>query len=297
MALKREKEAMRQKILMLETLVHHLRNTPEEIAHDTFQKLRATSDIHCILPTLNPILQNKLLADCTTPYGFLPSVYSFHDLELEAQHPNAYPQLDSFSTLLQPPKRAVHSTKRQRLMKEAITDTEDSGSSRSSSSIAFLTSVPGSNFLMSRPESNGATVLYPQDIPRLVGGSFDSALEKIDILLWTSVPVTNSYAAGAISLYLATDHPLLGVFDAELFVDDLIAGTLGFCSPFLVSSLLAFASVSMSVLYYLFVLMVFSKVIHLEIQLLCLAVTISRLRQKVVGRLKTYPIPQKQLLA
>jgi hypothetical protein len=272
MALKRENETLRQNILMLETLVHHLRNTPEEIARDTLQTLRATSDMRRILPTLNPILQKKLITGCTTPYGFLPSVYSFHDIEIENEHPNAYPQLNSSLRILNSENQVARSTKRQRLMKETTAESEDSDSSFSGSSVPFLTPVSGFGFSSSRPDSKGLAIVCPEDIPRLFDGCFDSVLQKMDIMLWTSVPITNQFFADVISLYLATDHPLLGVFDAELFVGDLIGGTLNFCSPFLVNSLLAFASVSMCVLCYVIKLIVLSKDIHLEIQLRCLKV-------------------------
>jgi hypothetical protein len=45
----------------------------------------------------------------------------------------------------------------------------------------------------------------------------------LDITFWTTVPVTSETAAKAISLYLETDHPLLGTFDPDLFVADLIS--------------------------------------------------------------------------
>lgn len=47
-----------------------------------------------------------------------------------------------------------------------------------------------------------------------------------------------------ISLYLETDHPILGWFDAELFITALCSGFSNFCSPFLVSALLYWACVS-----------------------------------------------------
>jgi hypothetical protein len=63
------------------------------------------------------------------------------------------------------------------------------------------------------------------------------------IRYWTTVDVTDDFAASAISLYLENDHPTLGLFDAQLFVGDLIKRKHQYCSPFLVTCLLAFASV------------------------------------------------------
>ncbi|KAH8893966.1 hypothetical protein GQ53DRAFT_644312 [Thozetella sp. PMI_491] len=69
----------------------------------------------------------------------------------------------------------------------------------------------------------------------------DERLLLIDMTQWTTVAVTNAFAARAISLYLETDHPLLGLFDADLFLEDLVNGKLNFCSPLLVNALLCWA--------------------------------------------------------
>ncbi|KXJ87785.1 hypothetical protein Micbo1qcDRAFT_124133, partial [Microdochium bolleyi] len=55
---------------------------------------------------------------------------------------------------------------------------------------------------------------------------------------WTNVDAANDFAARAISLYLETDHPLLGLFDADLFITDLVEHRTRYCSPFLVNALL-----------------------------------------------------------
>jgi hypothetical protein len=55
---------------------------------------------------------------------------------------------------------------------------------------------------------------------------------------WSSVPISDDIAAKIISLYLETDHPLLGTFDPDLFVDDLVNCRLRYCSPLLVSALM-----------------------------------------------------------
>jgi hypothetical protein len=43
--------------------------------------------------------------------------------------------------------------------------------------------------------------------------------------------------------YLETDHPILGLFDADLFLDDLSTYSYIFCSEFLVNSLLFWSCV------------------------------------------------------
>lgn len=69
-------------------------------------------------------------------------------------------------------------------------------------------------------------------------------LSNLQIGNWTTVPVTNDFAAKALLLYLQTDHHVLGLFDAELFVHDLLNLRQEFCSTLLVNSLLFWACVS-----------------------------------------------------
>ena len=72
----------------------------------------------------------------------------------------------------------------------------------------------------------------------------DSRLRKLNIRNWTNVDIDNDLAAKCISLYLETDHPLLGHFDAELFVSHLILEqSSDYCTPLLVNSLLYWACV------------------------------------------------------
>ncbi|EXU95357.1 Zn(2)-Cys(6) zinc finger domain protein [Metarhizium robertsii] len=70
----------------------------------------------------------------------------------------------------------------------------------------------------------------------------DSRLRKLNIRHWTNVDIDDDLAAKCISLYLETDHPLLGHFDAELFVSHLILEqSSDYCTPLLVNSLLYWA--------------------------------------------------------
>jgi hypothetical protein len=78
-----------------------------------------------------------------------------------------------------------------------------------------------------------------KDIPALC----DPRLEHLRISYWTSVPIGNTLASQAISLYLETDHPLLGLFEPSLFISDLVDQQDNFCSPVLVNALLYWACV------------------------------------------------------
>lgn len=77
----------------------------------------------------------------------------------------------------------------------------------------------------------------------------DPRLKGLDIAFWTAVPVTNVFAAAAISSYLRSDHQIWELFDAKTFLSDLVAQESNFCSAFLVNCLLAFASVCYFFIY------------------------------------------------
>lgn len=71
----------------------------------------------------------------------------------------------------------------------------------------------------------------------------DQRLKHISILSWTRIPISNDLAARLISFYLTVDHPILGLFDADLFLGDLVAHKTEFCCPLLLSAVLCFACV------------------------------------------------------
>lgn len=92
----------------------------------------------------------------------------------------------------------------------------------------------------------------------------DELLNGLQIDYWTKVPVDNSFAASAISMYLKNDHPVFGFFDADLVLEGLVGNNLEFCSSFLVNSLLFLACVrSPSYILARFSLIMFSAVVRL----------------------------------
>ncbi|CAO2658120.1 Nn.00g073800.m01.CDS01 [Neocucurbitaria sp. VM-36] len=69
----------------------------------------------------------------------------------------------------------------------------------------------------------------------------DPQLERLKVGYWTRVSISDELAASALSHYLEVDHPILGLFDADLFVHDLVNERLEFCSSFLFSAVMAIA--------------------------------------------------------
>jgi hypothetical protein len=253
MALKREIETLKRSMTNLEMLISHLRNSPENIANDALQKLRTSSDIDSVLPIISPKVQNAHLSEQTTALAYLPPFYSHQELELIVQHPKAYPTLDPTKDQILSRGSGIHPAKRTKLsglhkLGNEISYSSQSLSSNSSPDVLDTSFAKISDIPNIKPITFGGYIEVPYTVPnirpQLTKGWFDAQLSHVNIALWTRVPVSNQFAAGAISLYLDTDHSFLGLFNAEWFVGALVGGTLDFCSPFLVSSLLAFACVS-----------------------------------------------------
>ncbi|KAF5681572.1 NirA-like nitrate assimilation regulatory protein [Fusarium denticulatum] len=66
-------------------------------------------------------------------------------------------------------------------------------------------------------------------------------LNQVNISLWTTLPIPNEVAVQVIALYLNNDYPVLPLFDADLFLRDLVHNQPYFCSSFLITALLAWA--------------------------------------------------------
>ncbi|KAI1747898.1 hypothetical protein F4782DRAFT_543213 [Xylaria castorea] len=67
---------------------------------------------------------------------------------------------------------------------------------------------------------------------------YDERLKYLQVDFWTSIRVSNDFAARVISLYMRTDHPLLGLFNSSLFITDLVNNQTDYCSRFLFHALM-----------------------------------------------------------
>ncbi|KAF2633415.1 hypothetical protein BU25DRAFT_444170 [Macroventuria anomochaeta] len=206
--LKRENIALREKLVAFQDIFEHLQGRTQHVAHDTVQRLGAGTDPSDVLKTLRGELPHAILSEQNTARAILPAVYSDGELELLVRHPKAYCTVD-----LPVVAQGTVST-------------------------LFL-GGESSHAHISQPEDVKSTD-KPSNHPEYC----DSRLEELNIDFWTSVPVTNDRAASAISLYLETHHPIWSFFDASQFIIDLVecrVGSESTSSPFMVSSLLAFA--------------------------------------------------------
>ncbi|KAI9698282.1 MAG: hypothetical protein M1820_007552 [Bogoriella megaspora] len=244
--LKRENDALRQRYADLEELVANLRSAREDIAQMILQRLRTSTDLASVMKSIRRDLVIDRNSNIETSR---PAMLSIH----------SRPQPDSM--IQNPPSAAfTNSLQNEKIFKQQPSASSDSSSSAlqlysapqfmgSVSEIKAITSSSKGKEIAEAAERNNGDVNIssfardthsgPSKFPRYI----DPRLDALNIAFWTAVPVTDQYAAGAISSYLETEHAVLGLFDTELFIRDLVDCKIDYCSPFLVSSLLAFASV------------------------------------------------------
>ncbi|KAH6871684.1 hypothetical protein B0T10DRAFT_417034, partial [Thelonectria olida] len=188
-----------------------LKSGPESQALDILQILRCHNDLETALS----IVQARRGPGRLTSGQEWTPISTRHlrlEYELMARNPVSFPPLQPFEASIL--NRAVLGTGRI-----STTDSEDISSSSNS-------------------EPNPFPAQHPTRHPISTLRSCDERLEDLDMSFWTSVRFPNDIAAKIISLYLETDHPLLGTFDPDLFVDDLVNCRLGHCSRLLINAIM-----------------------------------------------------------
>ncbi|KAK8024103.1 hypothetical protein PG993_012169 [Apiospora rasikravindrae] len=216
-------------------LLELLKWLPEHRAVDVLRVLRA-NDGDCAA-ALSVIKSGpggtRRPSDYNVPLGEIPA-QSPLEIELMARHTIAYPMLQPISiAALQESNllRSVRSHRPTELSFQRPIDTRDP-------------LVTGELFNI---DADSAVKLYrlhgaKEDSLPISRDYCDDRLSGLDITAWTTVQVSNELAARIISLYLKTDHPMLGTFDPDLFVSDLITQQRRFCSSLLVNALLYWGS-------------------------------------------------------
>ncbi|KAM0342552.1 hypothetical protein ACHAPU_009404 [Fusarium lateritium] len=206
-----------------------LRTAPEDSVATVLQDLRSRGSVVEFLQSvasgstatsllLNPIATSRaeVLADSKV------------ELDLNMRYPGAFPPLETLE----------------------ITDVDLSllAVQRGPEPTAQQTTFSVSPYSQTDPSSRTSgtpttseSVSTPSDATGDAGYPVDPRLEFLRIWRWTSVPVPDLLAAQAISFYLVNEHPVLAFFDADLLIRDVVSGGRRFCSPLLVSALLAWS--------------------------------------------------------
>lgn len=210
------------------------------------RRLKTTRNVRQLLSSIrNPNPLNHQPSGHVSARGLLPSTLFSVEYELTMMHNLAYPILEP----IQLPNITLESldTSSLPMMLESMTymalNTADSSSSHPEESKTIAQSIFSANPPI-RSSENLLKGFSPVAGPAPPSQLCDVRLNRLNIGFWTNAPISNEFAAGAISTYLETDHALLGFFDADLFLSDLIEQRFSHCSPFLVSSLLYLACVS-----------------------------------------------------
>lgn len=162
----------------------------------------------------------------------MPQIHSETELRLMVQHPIAYPALNlSYDSIM---------AKSTLIASPDVLAAAQGLSSMAQSSVAGPHEA--ATTLDTQHSKSNPDAKQSDDSVKPVPRYFDVLAAHLRIDYWTSVSVTDRYAAGAISMYLDTEHLMLRLFDAETFLNALIHKESDYCSAFLVNSLLALAS-------------------------------------------------------
>ncbi|KAK6076276.1 zinc finger protein, partial [Seiridium cupressi] len=213
-----------------------LKSETESTAIDILRLLRSNHDPSTVLALIrskSEANQQHLAGDLDL--GTSMPQNSLMEAELVVKNPTLYPVMHSLS---------ISSLVQSQLFRSAHlvpTEPRDQQSPAGSSNTpgadhAQELDTPGYDF-----DSAIRRFRHPKSQVNLVRDRTtlcDERLSDLDISFWTTVPIPNRLAAKVISLYLVTDHPLLGTFEPGQFVADLVNHRLTSCSHFLVNTLL-----------------------------------------------------------
>ncbi|KIL91963.1 nitrogen assimilation transcription factor nit-4 [Fusarium avenaceum] len=189
-------------------LFEMMKTRSESQAIDILRVLRCHSDLDTAMAIIQPRIAQRIIGQEQTPRH---TRYLGLESELMARHSLAFPAL-------QPAESSI--------LKKIF-------------NAGRASSVDSDNDTPMPSESPNPFPAY--NITRSPGpelSSCDERLEELNIEFWSSVPIPSDLAAKIISLYLETDHPLLGSFDPTLFVEDLVRCRTRYCSKLLVNALM-----------------------------------------------------------
>jgi hypothetical protein len=205
------------------------------------RRLRSTPNASVVLSSLRGSAHTTTrLSELKALRGTISPMEFETETELSVLHQSVYPalmQLDlsaiNIDSLLRPSCFMSPASMAQGMTTQIET---------SLSSIPSIAVLPPSPLRGARPRHQS-----PIAGPALDRHYCDSRLNHLEIDYWTCVPISNEFAACILSHYLETDHPIYACIDADLFLSALVDQTLEHCSPFLVSALMSFACVRISV--------------------------------------------------
>jgi hypothetical protein len=247
-AIEDELTELQNRLKQHEDILQHLLTVPENEALATIRRLKATPDVAAVLSSIKRSPVSRRPSDIQAARAQLQPTHSQIEFELMVCHSNAFKQtmpmhmttIDLGDIFLRP----------RTLTPEKLATNSLINSDKASwpETTEVFDDVEPLLVVADVPSPLRGT---PDKRPALLSGPLrarvycDSRLESLDIRYWTKVPISDEFAATLISVYLENEHPIIGAFDPETFLDDIVAQRAEFCSPYLVSSVLCLACVSM----------------------------------------------------
>ncbi|KAH6683726.1 hypothetical protein F5X68DRAFT_171961 [Plectosphaerella plurivora] len=212
-----------------------LKSASEGQALDILRLLRVNGDPEAVMSMINA--RNDSVDATISPSPYLNPFADFN-FEVMSRNPVSYPSWQppdsaawESSSLLHPfPLQRTRSFDQRTLFAnqtrhfDPLLKSPDVVSSTSSSREASAGMVPGSR--LHSPSTPPSPTLC------------DPRLESLNVSFWTPVDISSELAGRMISLYLETDHPLLGTFDPDLFVSDLVQKGNRFCNRLLFAAVM-----------------------------------------------------------
>ncbi|KAF6814780.1 zinc finger protein [Colletotrichum plurivorum] len=219
-----------------------LRSAPEAQAYQMLRLLRANGDFESVLSVVKGGMDVMARPSDRDTARVLRPATSTLEFELMVSNPTAYPALRQSPLTVFERQSLLKANRlhRSKSLDDQLQDVELNGQAPTSSLAGSTNMVPPGRILPDLSLENRSVLGEPGSTRQAPVGSVlcDSRLNDLHIGFWTDVPVADAYAARVISLYLTTDHPLLGVFDPDLFIHDLVYRRHNHCSRLLVNSLM-----------------------------------------------------------
>ncbi|RSM00867.1 hypothetical protein CDV31_011620 [Fusarium ambrosium] len=206
-------------------LVAKLRSLPYDKALELFQHLREGQGSSAAGDSSTTSASNQgssippSIPDTFILRSCMPGTPNNLEFELAIRHPIAYPTLYPIPIGSLPPERMIRPTRTIQSPSKSPSPESDESARQD-----IISPTPS----LSLAQAQTTPLVY-------------DSLKQLDISYWTDVPISNELAARVISLYLEIDYPVLPLFHAELFVQDLVQRRGYFCSRFLISALLSWA--------------------------------------------------------
>ncbi|OJJ51804.1 hypothetical protein ASPZODRAFT_22227 [Penicilliopsis zonata CBS 506.65] len=226
--LKREHEMLKSNSRDMLELFQLLKSIPDDEAIDALHRLRTSSSPSSALASIRGgLLATHSPSVSHSARACLPPMSSAYELELLSVHPVAFPALEPLTVT------------NVDLSLVGVPTHFDVRWSPPEPSLEPASSPE-------TPPIQPMMYLNPQSLSRLYSGPSNHAyadprLTRLQIAAWTNVPMSNEFAANILSLFFINEHPVQGFFDADLFLDDLVALRTKYCSRLLVNSILAYA--------------------------------------------------------